>query len=195
VLDKRADHTDSLKHLADTLDLQAHTSTKLGVQAPFARIHAIKLYSMVNAIESVARVGQDLADEFMERNDYLGARQVLETNVLPNVINLRMTDYILPVRRQYAVVLAYCGDFAAADAEMARLAPYARGLDPIALREYRSQLALIEKLKKQAPPPQWQMPSVFAGLGLQTVKGGKVGRNQPCPCGSGTKYKKCCGGN
>ena len=22
----------------------------------------------------------------------------------------------------------------------------------------------------------------------------KVKRNQPCPCGSGKKYKKCCGG-
>ena len=21
---------------------------------------------------------------------------------------------------------------------------------------------------------------------------GKIGRNQPCPCGSGRKYKKCC---
>jgi uncharacterized protein YecA (UPF0149 family) len=21
----------------------------------------------------------------------------------------------------------------------------------------------------------------------------KVGRNDPCPCGSGKKYKKCCG--
>ena len=25
------------------------------------------------------------------------------------------------------------------------------------------------------------------------VKGPKVGRNDPCPCGSGLKYKKCCG--
>ena len=24
--------------------------------------------------------------------------------------------------------------------------------------------------------------------------GQKVGRNDPCPCGSGKKYKKCCGG-
>jgi peptide deformylase len=24
------------------------------------------------------------------------------------------------------------------------------------------------------------------------VKGNKVGRNDPCPCGSGKKYKKCC---
>ena len=27
------------------------------------------------------------------------------------------------------------------------------------------------------------------------VKGKKVGRNDPCPCGSGKKYKKCCGVN
>ena len=25
--------------------------------------------------------------------------------------------------------------------------------------------------------------------------GAKVGRNDPCPCGSGKKYKKCCGSN
>ena len=25
------------------------------------------------------------------------------------------------------------------------------------------------------------------------VRSEKVGRNQPCPCGSGKKYKKCCG--
>lgn len=25
------------------------------------------------------------------------------------------------------------------------------------------------------------------------VKGQKIGRNDPCPCGSGKKYKKCCG--
>ncbi|MFV0313767.1 MAG: SEC-C metal-binding domain-containing protein [Anaerotignum sp.] len=27
------------------------------------------------------------------------------------------------------------------------------------------------------------------------VKGDKIGRNDPCPCGSGKKYKKCCGAN
>mgnify|MGYP003912715605 CR=1 FL=1 len=27
------------------------------------------------------------------------------------------------------------------------------------------------------------------------VKGQKIGRNDPCPCGSGLKYKKCCGKN
>lgn len=28
-----------------------------------------------------------------------------------------------------------------------------------------------------------------------TAPGKKVGRNEPCPCGSGKKYKKCCGLN
>ena len=25
------------------------------------------------------------------------------------------------------------------------------------------------------------------------LKSDKVGRNDPCPCGSGKKYKECCG--
>jgi preprotein translocase subunit SecA len=32
-----------------------------------------------------------------------------------------------------------------------------------------------------------------AGEVTQRKVGKKVGRNQPCPCGSGKKYKKCCG--
>jgi preprotein translocase subunit SecA len=40
----------------------------------------------------------------------------------------------------------------------------------------------------------------MAGAGdmqvTQVVRSGdKVGRNDPCPCGSGKKYKKCCGAN
>lgn len=28
---------------------------------------------------------------------------------------------------------------------------------------------------------------------IQSTQGGVIGRNEPCPCGSGKKYKKCCG--
>ena len=28
---------------------------------------------------------------------------------------------------------------------------------------------------------------------INPVKSTKVGRNEPCPCESGKKYKKCCG--
>ena len=42
------------------------------------------------------------------------------------------------------------------------------------------------------------MAKVAAGVGAvkkpaNRVAGQKVGRNDPCPCGSGKKYKHCCG--
>jgi hypothetical protein len=34
----------------------------------------------------------------------------------------------------------------------------------------------------------------FFDPGIEPIRRGpKIGRNQPCPCGSGKKYKKCCG--
>lgn len=36
-----------------------------------------------------------------------------------------------------------------------------------------------------------ELPSNY--INLQSEKKIKIGRNEPCPCGSGLKYKKCCG--
>ena len=36
-------------------------------------------------------------------------------------------------------------------------------------------------------------PSDESVKAIPIVHGPKVGRNQPCPCGSGKKYKQCCG--
>jgi preprotein translocase subunit SecA len=49
------------------------------------------------------------------------------------------------------------------------------------------------RVRKEAPRPaarQSLKPSVPAAV---TAKASKIGRNEPCPCGSGKKYKKCCG--
>jgi preprotein translocase subunit SecA len=48
----------------------------------------------------------------------------------------------------------------------------------------------------QAPPPIEQplAPAPQTAAGAKTVRSAqKVGRNDPCPCGSRKKYKKCCG--
>jgi uncharacterized protein YecA (UPF0149 family) len=44
-------------------------------------------------------------------------------------------------------------------------------------------------------PPNLHIASVPFDDGALSDFGGKVkaGRNDPCPCGSGKKYKKCCG--
>ena len=41
--------------------------------------------------------------------------------------------------------------------------------------------------------PAGAAPEESAGRREPVRKSGKVGRNDPCPCGSGKKYKKCCG--
>jgi tetratricopeptide (TPR) repeat protein len=59
----------------------------------------------------------------------------------------------------------------------------------------------IENLKKQYPPDQTddddeRKPVARGGrdssLNEIVPKRTKIGRNDPCPCGSGKKYKKCC---
>ncbi|MBE3068899.1 MAG: SEC-C domain-containing protein [Planctomycetes bacterium] len=42
------------------------------------------------------------------------------------------------------------------------------------------------------PPLGPRVPPSSMPVG-EAFTGGKVGRNAPCPCGSGKKYKKCCG--
>ena len=56
-------------------------------------------------------------------------------------------------------------------------------------------------LRKGAPPERKQpTPAMDTGSdgtvsATRTVSKKKPGRNDPCPCGSGLKYKKCCGRN
>lgn len=50
----------------------------------------------------------------------------------------------------------------------------------------------VAEFKKEGQ--RWFFVDGRAPEPAQTVrKGAKIGRNQPCPCGSGKKYKKCCG--
>ncbi len=52
------------------------------------------------------------------------------------------------------------------------------------------QFAMAERQRAAAQAPQGQQKVKQIKLAQP-----KVGRNDPCPCGSGKKYKKCCGRN
>jgi preprotein translocase subunit SecA len=52
------------------------------------------------------------------------------------------------------------------------------------------QFAMAEQQRAAAQAPQGDVKVKQIRL-----EGPKVGRNDPCPCGSGKKYKKCCGKN
>lgn len=169
------------KHLADALELSAIIKSRQGKLDPFLRIHAMKFYNLAMAPESMVRVGQDLADDFVEFKDFEGAREVMEQHVLPVVNNAGLIHRLVQVRSQYAVILALAGQHRQAHAEIQRLTPYMNGLTDEQCFEVARQAAYIEHLYQQENGAR--MINIF----------GKVGRNDTCPCGSGRKYKKCHG--
>jgi len=66
------------------------------------------------------------------------------------------------------------GENIAATAAAVQGAPGAGGEMQQAADQPQGQAAAVKQIVRDAP---------------------KVGRNDPCPCGSGKKYKKCCGAN
>jgi GDP-L-fucose synthase len=48
-------------------------------------------------------------------------------------------------------------------------------------------------LRESGPEKESAPPATASRQPVGAAVGGKVGRNDPCPCGSGRKYKKCCG--
>ncbi len=53
--------------------------------------------------------------------------------------------------------------------------------------------AAFQRRKKRELEQARMAGSGDLGTVQQVIRGDKVGRNDPCPCGSGKKYKKCCG--
>jgi uncharacterized protein YecA (UPF0149 family) len=141
----------------------------------------MKFYNMTSAADSMVRVGQDLADEFIGMKDYDGAKQVMEQHVLPVVNSEKLVKRLVQVRSQYAVILALCGQHDDAGAEMRSLGPYFDGLSNEQRQEIEGQSNYIRELKQSS------------SLSTNRNRFKSVGRNERCPCGSGLKYKKCHG--
>lgn len=61
--------------------------------------------------------------------------------------------------------------------------------DGVDFKSIRAMKKWMEAHKAEFQNPNGEVKKV------QTVvhQGPKIGRNDPCPCGSGKKYKKCCG--
>ena len=52
-------------------------------------------------------------------------------------------------------------------------------------------------IKEQSPIPMAENPNWLGAANMNAcpARSTKVGRNDSCTCGSGRKYKKCCGAN
>ena len=63
-----------------------------------------------------------------------------------------------------------------------------------AIREQTAKLVLTVRIRKDEEVKREKVAEESTGGESKTVKGkGAVNKNAPCPCGSGKKYKRCCG--
>lgn len=81
--------------------------------------------------------------------------------------------------RELAVAIA--DDFSAPDATLESVASMFRRLFPAAIRGYAAMGVSIWEALQEVEP---ERPASAVAM---------PGRNEPCPCGSGRKFKKCCG--
>lgn len=170
-----------MQHLADALHVLA--LTKRPRDRISLLVQALKFYSMAWAPYSLVRVGQEVADDFLAIGDPVGARIQMEQYVLPVVQDARLADLMLDVRGHYAVVLARAGEIERARSLMSTLDDY--DAEPAMRAQLHGQRQIIEDIAHRAlRPPEGQLRR----------QGSKTGRNDPCPCGSNKKFKKCHGG-
>jgi len=169
-----------LRHAADALHVVARTLH--GRDRAMKLIQAVKLYTMADAFMSVLRVSQDAVDAFLEFGDAGGARLMMEQHVLPDLKRSGLVEKHIDVVAQYAVILALTGDIEDARHVMNSLDIYE--LDDAMREQLVGQRRIIEDAARTLPKNNGR---------TEVRNTPKVGRNAPCPCGSGIKHKRCCG--
>ncbi len=145
----------------------------------------LRSYGQHDPVVEYRLEGFDMFDEMIE-------------NIREDTVKLML---IMPKRvyeiqkRQEAIEAARkAAQAAAAAAQQAAAQQAAEKAAQASEEEKPRPTALQMAIKRE----QVAKPTMTSGDGTDTAnktvrKGKKVGRNDPCPCGSGKKYKKCCG--
>jgi hypothetical protein len=93
------------------------------------------------------------------------------------VFEIRETPVLQNIYEKYEELKEWAGEFSP-------FHPNAKELEAKRQKE-------AEKARQELA--RWQREQALAELEAMPVRTGpKIGRNDPCPCGSGKKYKKCC---
>ena len=136
------------------------------------------------AISGIANVGLrfpgcrhaciDILSDLLKRETR--SSRIVNGHAVASLVDLKAVEAIEPIRdafRRDAVDISFAGD----------------------LEDVEIELGL--RLKRVTPKPNYhphlaQLAARIAAPMEGVKASGKVGRNEPCPCGSGKKYKKCC---
>ncbi len=109
-----------------------------------------------------------------------------------SVVSLEET--LLPVAHVLGVVLPEADRWRAEQAERERMRTERRAeLEELGRRYQAAKAAGIDPFARLRPKTELKTEPGKSATARRATR--RVGRNEPCPCGSGKKYKKCCGRN
>jgi len=151
--------------------------------------------------KDIVKLLQERADAlYAEREEMFGTENMreIERICLLKVVDTKWMDHIDAMEELKRGI--YLRSYAQRDPVVEyRIEGFAMFDEMIAaIREDTARLVLTVKVRIEEPLQREQVmkPDAENAGSHTTVKKSaseKVGRNDPCPCGSGKKYKKCCG--
>ena len=151
--------------------------------------------------KDIVKLLQERADAlYAEREEMFGTENMreIERICLLKVVDTKWMDHIDAMEELKRGI--YLRSYAQRDPVVEyRIEGFAMFDEMIAaIREDTARLVLTVKVRIEEPLEREQVmkPDAENAGSHTTVKKSaseKVGRNDPCPCGSGKKYKKCCG--
>jgi len=98
----------------------------------------------------------------------------------------------IPGLRDRADVLERLSDMYEQSGQEEKRRKVAAQLDSLRPQSHKSRTIFQAATATSEPPPYLAAESNTSPVSGEGRK--KIGRNEPCPCGSGKKYKRCCGG-
>ncbi|WP_419664012.1 SEC-C metal-binding domain-containing protein [Desulfosarcina variabilis] len=181
--------------------IQSGQDTALGIAFAICAVNGVRLDPAIAAealkvIEPII----DFAPVFRFQNQA----------AIPHLLRIAQSDELSTERQLYAgLIAAEMSIVHQVDPQPVRLVlsklEHAYGITPMLQAMLASALYLIDAEKEQpekdqflsqadvlAMLPKKRPPVVIASGQTMRRPVEKVGRNDPCPCGSGKKYKKCC---
>jgi hypothetical protein len=166
-------------------------------------------WSRVAAAEAIGFVGKEQPDTRAECVLRLSAQlerfaeqsETLNAFLISPLLDLRAVEAMPVIERAFAsgrVDESVPGDVEDVEIEFGLKTKRAHPPKPNALtimgEQFRNQWKAaglpLPEAHDNFPEPEAEPPA----LSLPYIAPLKVGRNEPCPCGSGKKFKKCCGG-
>lgn len=135
--------------------------------------------------DCIARLSAQL-EKFAEQSETINGLLVVA------LLDLRAVEAMPVIERAFAsgrVDEAIVGDVEDVQIEFGLKSQREHPRKPNRLTELREKIRAIEKENAELRSTMNGMESDWAQPYLAPPK---IGRNEPCPCGSGKKYKKCC---